>query len=271
MGQLFGVTILSPAEGLRLGGIQLPHFGLGLYGLVYGVIIGASLHLLIQVPGPHSLSSSVGLPVLELRSTAIQRVLILLGPRVLTMACIQAYFVARDSLGSRFDAVGVGALNLAWTIEQVPETIIGSAMAVALLPSLAEFIDKHQVDVFTQTVNRALRVMLALCFPAAVLIGVTVRPLAGAFFGFEPARLELLTLCTWAFLAGLVGDTWLEVAVRSHYANLNTRTPLVAAFFQVVGVHPPVADHSRAGLACPASRWRPPSPSRPRHWCCCCS
>jgi putative peptidoglycan lipid II flippase len=232
LGQLFGVTILSPTEGLRLGSIQLPHFGLGLYGLVYGVIIGASLHLLIQVPALIRYQFRWS-PIIEVRSAAIQRVLLLLGPRVLTMGCIQAYFVARDSIGSRFDAVGVGALNLAWTIEQVPETIIGSAMAVALLPSLSEFVDKRQFDVFTQTVNRALRIMLALCLPAAVMIGLTVRPLAEAFFGFEPDRLELLTLCTWAFLAGLVGDTWLEVAVRSHYANLNTRTPLIAAFFQV--------------------------------------
>lgn len=232
VGQLFGVTVLSPSEGLHIGGLQLPAFGLGLYGLVYGVILGASLHLLIQVPGliRHQFR---WLPVLEVKSAAMQRVLILLGPRVLTMACIQAYFVARDSLGSRFDAVGVGALNLAWTIEQVPETIIGSAMAVAILPSLAQFIDQGRIAEFTQTVNRALRIMLALCLPAAALIGLTVRPLAGAFFGFESARLDLLTLCTWAFLIGLVGDTWLEVAVRSHYANLNTRTPLIAAALQV--------------------------------------
>ena len=232
LGQLFGVTILSPSEGLHLGGIQLPAFGLGLYGLVYGVILGASLHLLIQVPGLIRYQFR-WLPVLDIESAAVRRVLILLGPRVLTMACIQAYFVARDSLGSRFAAVGVGALNLAWTIEQVPETIIGSAIAVAILPSLAQFIDRGQIADFTRTVNRALRIMLALCLPAAVLIGLTVRPLAAAFFGFESARLDLLTLCTWAFLAGLVGDTWLEVAVRSHYANLNTRTPLVAAAIQV--------------------------------------
>jgi putative peptidoglycan lipid II flippase len=148
------------------------------------------------------------------------------------MACIQVYFVARDNLASRFDTVGVGALNLGWTIEQVPETIIGTAIAVALLPSLAEFINRGQINDFTQTVNRALRVMLALCLPAAVLLAFTVRPLAQSFFGYDAARLNLLTACTWAFLIGLVGDTWLEVAVRSFYANQNTRTPLIAAFIQ---------------------------------------
>jgi len=231
LGQIFGVTILSPSAGMHLGPIQLPAFGLGLYGMVYGVILGASLHLLIQVPGLIRYQFH-WTPILEWKSAGVQRVLILLGPRVLTMACIQIYFVARDNLASRFDAVGVGALNLGWTIEQVPETIVGTAIAVALLPSLAEFINRGQTDDFIKTVNRALKVMLALCVPAAVLLALAVRPLAQSFFGYDAARLDLLTACTWAFLFGLVGDTWLEVAVRSFYANQNTRTPLIAAFSQ---------------------------------------
>jgi len=55
-----------------------------------------------------------------------------------------------------------------------------------------------------------------------------------SFFGYDADRLNLVTWCTWAFLFGLVGDTWLEVAVRSFYANQNTRIPLVAAFLQAI-------------------------------------
>ena len=233
LGQIFGVTILSPAQGLHLGPIQLPAFGLGLYGMVYGVILGAVLHLLIQVPGLLRYQFHWQ-PGFALGSAGVQRVLILLGPRVLTMACIQAYFVARDSLSSHFGTTGVGALNLSWTFEQVPETIIGTAIAVAILPSLAEFIDRGRVADFIQTVNRALKIMLAFSLPAAVLIGLAVPPLARGFFGYDETRMQLLTACTWMFLAGLVGDAWLEVAVRSYYANPNTRTPLASAFVQVV-------------------------------------
>jgi putative peptidoglycan lipid II flippase len=233
LGQIFGVLILSPSPGLRLGPIQLPGFGLGLYGLVYGVILGAVLHLLIQVPALIRYQFH-WVPVLEIKSAGVQRVMMLLGPRVLTMACIQAYFVARDNLASHFSTIGVGALNLGWTIEQVPETIIGTAIAVAILPSLAEFINRGQTGDFSRTINRALRVMLALCLPTIVLLAIGVRPLAQSFFGYDTARLDLLTACTWAFLVGLVGDTWLEIAVRSFYANQNTRTPLIAAFIQAV-------------------------------------
>ena len=230
-GQIFGVTILSPEQGLRIGPLQLPGMGLGLHGIVYGVILGALLHLFIQVPGLIRYKFH-WTPVLDVSSAGVQRVLILLGPRVLTMGCIQAYFVARDNLASQFGTTGVGALNLGWTIEQVPETIIGTALAVAILPSLADFVTRGQVEDFTRTVNRALRIMLALGLPATVLLGAAVRPLAESFFGYDAARLDLLRVCTWAFLIGLVGDTWLEVAVRSFYANQNTRTPLIAAFAQ---------------------------------------
>ncbi len=233
LGQIFGVMVLTPGSSLHYGPIRLPAFGLGLQGMVYGVILGALLHLLIQVPGLIRYQYHWK-PILGLNSAGVRRVLILLGPRVLTMASIQAYFVARDSLASRFGATGVGALNVGWTIEQVPETILGTAIAVAILPSLADFIDRKQIEQFTATTNRALRVMLGLSLPVAALIGMGVRPLAQRFFGYNAAQLDLLTACTWAFLIGLVGESWLEVAVRSFYANQNTRTPLVAAFLQAV-------------------------------------
>jgi putative peptidoglycan lipid II flippase len=51
IGQIFGALILAPQEGYSIGGYQLPAFGMGVHGLVYGVIIGALLHLLIQIPG----------------------------------------------------------------------------------------------------------------------------------------------------------------------------------------------------------------------------
>src|SRR5512136_2340640 len=97
LGQIFGVTILTPTEGLHLGPITLPAFGLGLYGMVYGVIIGAVFHLLIQVPGLLRYQFRWR-PVIGLKNPGVLRVLILLWPRVLTMACIQGYYVARDNL-----------------------------------------------------------------------------------------------------------------------------------------------------------------------------
>ena len=232
-GQIFGVTILAPTNGLHFGPIRLPAFGMGLHGMVYGVILGAALHLLIQVPGLIKYQFRWR-PVIGLRDPGVLRVLMLLWPRVLTMGSIQLYFIFRDRLASLFNTAGVGALNLGWTIEQVPETVIGTAIAVALLPSLAGFINRGQKEDFSKTVNHALREMLALALPVAAILAFTIRPLVASFFGYTAGQLDLVTYCTWAFLIGLVGDAWLEVAVRSFYANQSTRIPLVAAFLQAV-------------------------------------
>ena len=51
VGQIFGAAILAPSHSYSIGRITIPAFGLGVYGLVYGVILGAALHLAIQIPG----------------------------------------------------------------------------------------------------------------------------------------------------------------------------------------------------------------------------
>ncbi len=42
LGQIFGIAVLAPAVGFSLGPVQLPGFGFGIRGLVYGVILRRS-------------------------------------------------------------------------------------------------------------------------------------------------------------------------------------------------------------------------------------
>jgi putative peptidoglycan lipid II flippase len=218
MGQIFGILVLGPR--------------FGIYGLAYGVILGALLHLGIQIPGLLRFGFRWA-PAINLRHPGVQQVLRLMGPRVLNMLCLQTYFLARDRLASFFEVGAVSALNNGWFIQQVPETLIGTAIAIALLPSLSELFARGDGDGFKHTVNRSLRAMLALTLPIAALLAVTIRPLVQIAFAFEARETEMVVWATRAFLLGLMGHTWLEVGVRSFYAQQNARTPLLAAFLQV--------------------------------------
>jgi len=219
LGQIFGITVL----GARFG----------IYGYAYGVILGALLHLGIQVPGLLRFGYRWA-PRINLRHPGVLQVLNLMGPRLLTMLCLQSYFLARDRFASFFEVGAVSALNNGWFIMQVPETLIGTAIAIALLPSLSEHYVRGETGEFRQTINRSLRAMLALTLPIAALLGAAIRPLVQIAFAFEPGETELVVWATRAFLLGLMGHTWLEVAVRSFYAQQNARTPLVAAFLQAI-------------------------------------
>src|SRR5574340_662581 len=226
-GQIFGAAVLAPAKGYTLGPITLPAYNLGVYGLVYGVIIGAVLHLAIQIPGLVKFKFR-WTPGLGLKTEPVQKVLRLMGPRLATMFFIQMIFLVKDNLASRLETGAVTALAYGWMIFQVPETLIGTAIGTALLPTLSEQAATEQREAFQQSVEKAVRVLIALTLPIAVILAFGLKPLL-ALFDFGAAGTELLTWVTRAYLAGLLGQSLVEVSVRSFYARQNALTPLLAA------------------------------------------
>lgn len=233
LGALFGVFILAPEKGLQAGLISLPAFNLGIHGLVYGTILGAALFLLVQVPGLLRYQFRWK-PVLNLKHPGIQQVLRLLGPRVLTVFSLQLTYLAQDNIASRLSVGGVSALVYGWLFMQVPETLIGTAIGTALLPTISEHIARGEWDAFRESLSRTVRVILALTIPSAALLAVTLRPVI-ELLGFEAGGTTLVLWTSRAYLLGLAGHAVLEVAVRAFYARQDARTPLLAAVLTSVG------------------------------------
>jgi putative peptidoglycan lipid II flippase len=228
MGQIFGALILAPEEGYLLGGVRLPAFGLGINGLVYGVIIGAALHLLIQVPGLIKYHFRWS-PRINFKDPSFRKVLRLMGPRLVSMGFIQLIFLARDNLASRLPVGSVTALSYGWWIQQVPETLIGTAIATALLPTLSEHIAAEDQAAFKNTIERSLRVMIAFSFPVAVILSLGSLPLIQFAFGFSLEESQMILWATRGYLVGLLGHSAVELGVRSFYAKQNAQVPMVTS------------------------------------------
>jgi putative peptidoglycan lipid II flippase len=220
MGQLLGAIILVPR--------------FGIHGLVYGVVIGAVLHLLIQIPALFRYGFK-WTPALDLRHTGLIEALKLLVPRLLTMFGIQLIVIARDNLASRLGQAGaVTSLTYGWMIMQVPETLFGTAIATAMLPTLAEFASRADWTGFRTTIERALRVLIALTLPVAAVMAAGINPLVRAVFGFDPATSTLITWTTRAYLITLTGFSIQEIAARSFYARKEPMFPLYAVILRLV-------------------------------------
>ncbi len=215
VGQIAGVTLLKPA--------------LGIHGLAYGVILGAALHLAIQVPGLIRYEFR-WTPRFTLAHDGVRRVLRLMGPRILTLACLNLIFIANDNLASRLGIVGaVSALTYGWLILQLPETVIGTAIGTALLPTLSELAAQQRAAEIKRLLRRAVVVLLALTAPVTLLSLVLVRPAVKLVFegqAFTAANSELVILSARMFLLGLVGHSLVETAARAFYAHQDARTPL---------------------------------------------
>jgi len=233
IGSLFGLLVLAPKSGYHLGPLTLPAFGMGIQGVVYGTVLGSALFLLVQLPGL-VIYRFRWRPIIDLSNPGVRQVITVLVPRALNVFCIQLIFILQERFASFLITGSVNALALGWLFMQVPETIIGSAIGTALLPTLSELVARGEKEVFQQSLNHAIRVMLALSIPAALLIGMTLRPVV-ELLNFDAIGTELVVWTARAFLFGLVGHALLEVAVRAYYAQQDARTPLVAAALTAVG------------------------------------
>lgn len=228
IGQIFGAVILTPSSGYSFGPITLPAFGMGIYGLVYGVILGAILHLVIQIPGLviYHFHWSSGFGFSDSRVIQILR---LMGPRLVTVFFLQLTFIARDNMASHFSAGAVSALTYGWMIQQVPETLLGTAIATALLPTISELVSREDLRDFQLLIQKAARVLIALAIPIALILSIGLEPLVRVVFNFNAAETSLLVWVTRGFLVGLLGHCLMEIASRSFYARQNAVTPMIFA------------------------------------------
>jgi putative peptidoglycan lipid II flippase len=234
IGQIFGALVLAPTEPYSIGPLTLPAFGLGVYGLVYGVILGALLHLAIQIPGLVKYQFH-WTPSVSLKDERVRQVLRLVGPRLITMFFIQATFIARDNLASRLPGAGaISALAIGWMVMQVPETLIGTAIGTALLPTISDQAARQDWESFRTTVERAVRVLVALCLPVAAVLAAVLHPLVRAIFGLDEAGTALVTWTVRVYLLALAGESVLEVAARAFYARKDALRPLAASFLNTL-------------------------------------
>jgi putative peptidoglycan lipid II flippase len=213
VGQLLGIIFLVPR--------------LGVHGLVYGTLLGAVLHLLIQIPGLVRYGFR-WTAAISIQNPEVVEAFKLVVPRLLTMFMIQLMFIARDNLASRLDQEGaVTALTYGWMIMQVPETILGTAIATALLPTLSEYAARASWDGFRQTIEKAVRVLIALTLPIAAVMAAGIHPLLRLVFGgLNESEALLLTWTARMYLITLCGYSIHEVAVRAFYARKEAWFPL---------------------------------------------
>ena len=217
LGQIVGVVALAPR--------------LGIHGLAYGVILGAALHLLVQAPGLLRYGFR-WTPRLTLAPPGVRRVLRLMGPRVLTLGLLNLIFIANDNLASRLGTGAVSALAYGWLIQQLPETVIGTAVGTALLPTLSEQVARGETAALRLLLRRAFAALLALTVPVTLAALVLVRPAVKLIFegrAFTPENSELVILAARLFLLGLAGHSLVETAARTFYAHQDARTPLLLA------------------------------------------
>jgi putative peptidoglycan lipid II flippase len=229
--QVFFIPALAPAMyqvGMILGVLFFSP-RLGIYGLAWGVVLGAGLHLFIQVPfllHQHGRYT----PTLGRGDPNVREVGRLMLPRLLGVAFVQLNFWVNVWLASRLQEGSVTGVTVAFTLMLMPQAAIAQSIAIAALPTMAaQFTQGRLVDLRASLVA-SLRGVLLLAIPASLGLILLRVPLVTLLYQRGEFTGRSTELVAWALLwyaAGLVGHSVVEVLARAFYAMHDTKTPVL--------------------------------------------
>jgi putative peptidoglycan lipid II flippase len=200
----------------------------GIEGLAMSAVVGALLHLAVQLPGLFKVGMQY-LPTFGLDLAGTREVARLMGPRVIGLGISQFNQLVNVGFASFLIQGSVAYLNYAWLILMAPLGIVAMGFSTAIFPTLAEQSAQNEVEEEQQTFLFGLRMILYLAIPAAVgliVLGLPAVELLLQRGAFGPED----TLGTWSALAffalGLPGHAVIEIVNRVFYAERDTATPV---------------------------------------------
>lgn len=203
--------------------------------LAFAVVIGAGLHLVVQVPALRL----VGMrwqPVTEWRDKAVREVGRLMGPRVIGLAAFQFNFLIATFFASIAGAGAISAVNYAWLIVMTPLGIFGMAISTAAFPRMAEQAAREGDDL-RATLAKSLRLILYLTIPASVGLMILAKPLTAFLLrsgAFNKSSSDLVVSALVFYAVALFAHSGIEILSRGFYALSDTRTPVTFAVLSMV-------------------------------------
>ncbi len=224
----FLVPALAPVF-YNLGLIAGTYFLAPRFGIVapaIGVVIGALVHFLIQLP----LSIKLGFrftgnikPNEEVRDIAR-----LAAPRLLDLSVQQVVDMTVLYFASIISTASYTYFTLANSLQLAPVRLFGTSLAKAALPTLTREADTP-AD-FSKTLLKTLYQMLFLIVPVATLFVVLRIPMIRIFFGtsiFDWNSTVSTGMVLSAFAVGIPFQATVPLLARAFYALHDTKTPVV--------------------------------------------
>lgn len=219
-----------------IGGILFfaPFFGL--WGLALGVVVGAVLHLLIQIPGALK-SGFVWQRVLHFRHPSVRRVVKLSFPRTIGAASYYINLIFMSAVASTISIGSITIFTFANDLQYFPIVLFGVSFATAAFPEFSRFFVQNNRERLWELCSRAISRITFLVLPVALIFfflrdhlmwliyGTTLK------FGFQEIRLAGALLGVFAL--GVVFQSLIPIFVRAFFAMQNTKTPTFVSIFAI--------------------------------------
>ncbi len=228
----FLVYALSPImynTGIIIGALWFSKYW-GITGVAYGVVLGALLHLLVQVPTLYH--SGFSLQARMRWSPSLKKLLRMMVPRTASLLVYQGVILMLTVMATTLAVGSVAVFNFANNIQFFPIGIVGISFALAAFPSLCASGAHGNMSDYIETLTGTVRKILLLIVPITVLFLLLRAELVRIVLGsgaFDWAA-TVRTADSLAFFAiGLFAQALLPLLSRGFWALHDSTTPFVAS------------------------------------------
>jgi putative peptidoglycan lipid II flippase len=176
-------------------------------GLLLGALLSGLAVFLCQIP-PLARRGMLPIPNRDIRHPGVVRVGRLVLPTLIGVTIGQLVVVVNTFLASLLGGGALASIEYAVRIVYMPQSICAGALSVAILPLLSRQISRNESAEFRQTLSYALRVVVFLMTPVALLLAIMSKPVIrllleyGQFSASSTATTALAMRCFTPFLFG---------------------------------------------------------------------
>ncbi len=207
---------------------------LGILGATWGVVLGAAIQFLVQLPG--ALSGGLRYrPAINFLHPGMRNIFRLMLPRIVNAGMLYLAFGVDRALASLLSTGSAYGFFNAFQLMLLPISIFAMAVSTAAFPTLATLYATGNLERLRQIILSTLRGILFLSIPASLgLIGLA-RPIIRLLLqhGVFNAQDTSLVYDPLVFLCiGIAGHASVEILTRSFYALRDSRTPVYVSLCQ---------------------------------------
>lgn len=205
-----------------------PQLSTPIKALAWGVCIAGLVQLGFQWPFLWRLRLAPR-PIIDFKNQGVVRVLKLMVPALFGVSVSQVNLLL-DTLFASFLMVGsVSWLYYSDRLMEFPLGVFGVAISTVILPHLSRHHASSSPQQFSLTLDWALRMVLLVGMPAAVVLATLSVPLLSTLFHygrFDDYAVTMARKSLTMFAIGIAPCMLIKVLAAGFYAKQNLRTPV---------------------------------------------
>lgn len=228
--RLFLATAIAPIVfniGFIVGTILLVKQH-GIYSMAYAVVIGAILHLAVQVPFMRNVDFKY-LPEFKIKVRELQELMSMLIPRISSVFITNLVYTINNSFALLISPAAAAHYKYASQLQFFPVHIFGISIATAALPTLSAEGDDENYETFKATFLTSFHQMMFLIVPTSIILLVLRIPMVRIVYGADqfPWEATVSTAYTLAFFSiSVFAQSAIYLTTRAFYALKDMKTPV---------------------------------------------